>query len=275
MMNTRKKFLSSLILVLLVVGQAMAQYPKRIISLAPSLTKNLYLLHAGDLLVGCTNYCHLQSGTHAEVVATALDVNFEKAVLLKPDLVITTTLSSPRTIDTFKKLGVKVLVLETPKSFDEICNQFIRLGEEVGKKELAEEIIAKSKEQIEGIRQRVPKDIPHQKMFMQIGAKPLFTVVPNTFMNDFITFSGCENIASDLKIGSITREAVLVRNPDVIVVVLMGTLGADEKDEWKTFTNLSAVKKKQVFTINADDACSPTPLSFVEALNELIGMIYK
>ena len=275
MMNTRKKFLGTLLLVLLMVGQILAQPTKRIISLAPSLTKNLYLLHAGDLLVGCTNYCQLQSGTHAEVVATALDVNFEKAVLLKPDLVITTTLSSPQTIDTFKKLGVKVLVLETPKSFDEICSQFIQLGEEIGKKELAEEIIGEAKKQIATIRQKVPDNAPHQKMFMQIGAKPLFTVVPNTFMNDFITFSGCENIASDLKIGSITREAVLVRNPDIIIVVLMGTLGADETDQWESFSNLSAVKKQQVFLMNADDACSPTPLSFVKALDELIGLIYK
>ena len=274
-MNTYKKFLISLLSWLLVAGSVLAQTPQRIISLAPSLTKNLYLLHAGDLLVGCTNYCHLQSGTHAEVVASALDVNFEKAVLLKPDLVITTTLSSPRTIDTFKKLGVKVLVLETPKSFDEICSQFIQLGEEIGKKKLAEEIIAKARKQIEAIRQKVPADAPHQKMFMQIGAKPLFTVVPNTFMNDFITFSGCKNIASDLTIGSFTREAVLVRNPDVIVVVLMGTVGTEEKDRWESFTELSAVKKKQVYTMNADDACSPTPLSFVKALDELIGMIYR
>lgn len=252
-----------------------AQYPKRIISLAPSLTKNLYLLHAGDLLVGCTNYCHLQSGTHADVVASALDVNFEKAVLLKPDLVITTTLSSPRTIDTFKKMGVKVLVLETPKSFDEICSQFVQLGEKIGKKELAEEIIARARAQIKVIRQKVLKNAPPQKMFMQIGAKPLFAVVPNTFMNDFITFSGCENIASDLKIGSITREAVLVRNPDVIVMVLMGTMGTEEKDRWETFTELGAVKKKKVYIMNADDACSPTPLSFVKALDKLIGMIYK
>lgn len=274
-MNTRKKFFLALLLVFFTVGQLLAQQPKRIISLAPSLTKNLYLLDAGDLLVGCTNYCQLQSGTHAEVVANALDVNFEKAVLLKPDLVITTTLSSPRVIDTFKKLGVNVLVLETPKSFDEICNQFIQLGETIGKKELAEDIISKARKQIDLIKQKVPANAQHRKIFMQIGAKPLFSVVLNTFMNDFITFSGCENIASDLKIGSITREAVLVRNPDIIVVVLMGTMGKEEKDRWETFTDLSAVKKKQVFTMNADDACSPTPLSFVKALDEMIGLIYK
>jgi len=51
-------------------------------------------------------------------------------------------------------------------------------------------------------------------------------------------------------------------------------MGTDEKNRWEAFENLSASKKNQVFTMNADNACSPTPLSFVTALDELIGLIY-
>jgi iron complex transport system substrate-binding protein len=273
-MNTLKScFLIGLLLVSFMVN-GLAQSPQRIISLAPSLTKNLYLLNAGDLLVGCTNYCTLQSGTDAEVVASALQVNYEKAVLLKPDLVITTTLTKPKTIETFKKLGVEVLVFETPNSFNEICEQFIHLGEEVGKKQFAEEIIVDARNRISTIKQKVPVKGPKQKIFMQIGANPLFAVVPNTFMNDFVNFSRTENIASGLSIGSINRETVLVRNPDIIVVVLMGLIGEEEKQRWESYQHLSAVKKNQVFIVDADRTCSPTPLSFVEALDELIGLIY-
>jgi iron complex transport system substrate-binding protein len=269
--------LSILLLLILLMGLSslLAQSPKRIISLAPSLTKNLYLLEAEDLLVGCTNYCHLQSETDAQVVASAIQVNYEKAVMLKPDLIITTDLTKSKTIDTFKKLDVDVLVFKNPTSFSEICEQFIQLGEKVGKKELAENIIEDAKKSIEVIKRKVPEGTPKQKIFMQIGANPLFAVVPETFMNDFINFSGTENIFSDLTMGSVNREAILVRNPDIIVVVLMGTMGTDEKSRWEEFENLSAVKNKQVFTMNADNACSPTPLSFVTALDELIGLIYK
>ena len=253
----------------------MAQTPRRIISLAPSLTKNLYLLEAEDLLVGCTNYCTLQSDTDADIVASAIQVNYEKAVMLKPDLVITTTLTKAKTIDTFEKLGVSVLVFENPTSFDEICEQFIILGESVGKKALAEEIIEDAQKRITVIKQKVPDHATKQKVFMQIGANPLFAVVPNTFMNDFINFSGTENIASDLIIGSINLESVLVRNPDIIVVVLMGTVGKEEKLRWESFQNLNAVKKNQVFVMEANNACSPTPLSFVDALDEMISLIYN
>lgn len=274
----KKKFQVPFFTLLLLVFTVLAtqeKTPQRIISLAPSLTKNLYLLGAGDLLVGCTNYCSLQSNTDAEVVASAIQVNYEKAVMLKPDLVITTTLTTPKTIDTFRKLGVEVLVYETPQSFDEICGQFVDLGEKAGKKQQARAIIADAKQQMQETRQKVPADAQSQKIFMQIGANPLFAVVPNTFMNDFIRLSETENIASDLTVGSINRETVLIRNPDIIVVVLMGLIGEEEKKRWETYSSLSAVKKDQVFIMDADETCSPTPLSFVKALDELITLIYK
>lgn len=275
MMNRYKVYFCSLVFVLLFAVSSWAQSPKRIISLAPSITKNLHLLGADELLVGCTNFCTLQSETDAVVVASAIQVNYEKAVILKPDLIITTTLTKPNTIDTFKKLGIPVLVFKNPQSFDEICEQFIELGKKVGKETLAREIIADAQKQMTMIKQKVNDELPKQKIFMQIGANPLFAVIPNTFMNDFIRFSKTENIASDLKIGGVNREMVLVRNPDIIVVVLMGTMGADEKDRWESYTNLQAVKKKQIFIMDADKTCSPTPLSFVDALDELITLIYK
>ncbi len=270
-----KKRILSFLLFILVVFSVLGQKPQRIISLAPSLTKNLYLLDAEELLVGCTSYCTLQSGIDAEVIASAVLVNYEKAVMLKPDMVITTSLTKPKTIDTFRKLGVKVLEFPTPKSFSEICDQFIELGATIGKQALAEEIITNAKSRMKTIQAKVPAGQSKQKIFIQIGANPLFAVVPHTFMNDFVRFSGTENIASDMTVGSINRETVLVRNPDVIIVVLMGSLGAEEKDRWEEFSSLSAVKKKQVFVVNADKTCSPTPLSFVEALDEIITLIYK
>ncbi|MGQ7870197.1 ABC transporter substrate-binding protein [Sunxiuqinia sp. sy24] len=273
-----KKFSSYLLtlgFLVVAVFSTQAQAPRRIISLAPSLTKNLYLLGAEDLLVGCTSYCTLQSGTKAEVVASAIQVNYEKAVMLQPDLVITTSLTKPKTIDTFKKLGVDVLVYDSPRSFEEICSQFIELGNKIGKKQQAEKMIADAKVHMQQILQKIPADAPSQKMMMQIGANPLFSVVPNTFMNDFVRLSNTKNIAADLSIGSITRESVLIRNPDIVVVVLMGMIGEEEKEQWMSYPSLSAVKKKQIFIMDADRACSPTPLSFVEALDELITKIYQ
>jgi len=219
-MKSTKIYLTVAFVFLLLIGQA--QTPKRIISLAPSLTKSLYMLGAEDLLVGCTNYCTLKNPDDAEVVASAVKVNLEKAMMLKPDLVLTSSLTNPETARTFQKLGVEVLYFPYPKSYEAMCSYLLELGAKIGRKELAEKLVARSKARLAQVKAMVPKQAKKPRVFMQIGANPLFTVVPNTFMQDFIDFSGCENIAGNLEIGSITREGVLVRNPDVIFVILMG-----------------------------------------------------
>jgi len=255
--------------------QTQAQNPGRIISLAPSLTKNLYLLDAGNLIVGCTNYCTVQAGTDADIVANAVQVNYEKIVVLQPDLVITTNLTKTRTINTFRKLGIKVKVFENPDSFKSICEQFIELGSLIGKEEKARSIIEEVDQRMISIKNSIPdKGFKKPRTFMQLGANPLFTVVPGTFMNDYINLSGTTNIAQDLEIGSINIESVLVRNPDVILIVLMGIAGDEEKNRWNSFSQLSAARDNRIFMLDADMACSPTPYSFVETLENIIKFIY-
>jgi len=274
-MMKRYRFTFMIVLLgLFQVISARAEYPKRIVSLAPSVTKSLYLLHAEDLLVGCTSFCILEHPDDAVVVASAVQVNIEKAVLLKPDLVLTTSLTNPETIRTFRKLGIETVNFPYPQSFDDICKYVQILGGKIGKKKLADSIVADARRQLAVVRAKVPRVDKKPRIFLQVGANPLFTVVPNTFMQDFIDFAGCENIASDLKIGSITRESVLVRNPDAIIIMMMGTVSREEKDEWERYSNLTAVKNHRIFLMDQEKTCSPTPPLFVEALDEMIRDIY-
>ena len=265
-----------LFLILLLVGRfsARGEFPQRIISLAPSLTKNLVLLHAQNLVVGCTGYCPaaVRDSSAAEVVASAMQVNFEKALLLHPDLVITTGMTNPKIINTFRKLSIPVKVFPTPHSFQEICSQFVELGTMLGKQKFAQQLILRQQAKLKKIRTG-GFDRKSFSVFMQIGANPLYGVVPGTFMNDFIRFSGGKNILANLKQGNVNRETVLLRNPDVIIVVLMGSLGKNEMENWEKFTALNAVKRQKVFTVNADNTCSPTPVSFVNALGEIIRLV--
>ena len=94
-------------------------------------------------------------------------------------------------------------------------------------------------------------------------------------MDDFVTFSGGTNIASELKSGSITREYVLKQNPDIIFIVTMGIVAEEERDTWLKYPSVSAAKSKQIFILDSDKTCSPTPVLFVDALEEMIRLAYK
>lgn len=247
---------------------------KRIVSLAPSLSMNLYYLDAKQELVGCTSYCEIAKPDKKEIVGSAVTVNIEKIVRLKPDLVVATTITSPETIDMLRKIGIRVEVFPIPKSFDEICTQFLKLGTIIGKEAKAKTVITETKAKVNKIKASHINGIK-PKVFLQIGAKPLFTVIPNTFMNDYILFCGGVNIASDLKMGSIGREAVLKRNPDVIFIVTMGIIGEEEKAVWENYADLKAKKNKQIFAIDSNLACTPTPISFLKTLEQINSLIYK
>lgn len=251
-----------------------AQEAKRIVSLVPWMTKSLYLMGEQGRLVGCTSYCPVEATDKIPSVATAVTVNLEKTLMLKPDLVFASSLIKPETIDNLKKLGIKVEYLPYPKSFDEICTDFIRIGELVGKEDKAKIIVSQQKERLAKLKARIPVG-KHPKIFIQIGAKPLFCAVPNTFMDDFVSFSGGTNIASELKNGNITREYVLKQNPDVIFIVTMGIVGEEERDTWKKYPSLSASKSKNIYILDSDKTCSPTPVLFVDALEEMIRLTYK
>lgn len=238
---------------------------KRIISLSPSLTKCLQYLGDESELVGCTSYC--KTTRPITVVATAIKVNVEKVVSLKPDLVVTSSMTPPETLATLKKVGINIVVFPMPHSFDEICSQFLQLGKLVDRETSARKVLATARQKVNSL-----KADRHavKKIFIQLGANPLFTVIPNTFMNDYITFAGAKNIADGMTSGTITREAVLVRNPDVIFIVTMGMLGLEEQKQWETFPNLAATRHKKVFIIDSDKACTPTPVTFAETLEVIV-----
>lgn len=246
----------------------------RIISLAPSITKELIDLDMHENIVGVTSYCNISANNEDLVIGTATNVNIEKILLLKPDMVFATGLTKESNINSLRNNGINVQMIPKLESFDDICKQFVRLGDLVGKVDLAQSIVDKSMQRIDSLKNSITSTSEKSKIFIQIGAKPLFTVIPNTFMNDYITYANCENIAADLDKGTITRESVLKRNPDVIFIVTMGIIGDEEKITWANYKELSATKNKKIFIIDSNVACTPTVLSFTETFENIINKIY-
>jgi len=265
-----------LILFLTITGftNSYSQTYKRIVSLSRVITQDIYLLGANGNLVGCTSYCEMAISDKKEVIASAIDVNVEKVIMLKPDLVIATTITKPETIETLRKIGIKVVTFPTTKSYDDVCQNFKQIAEYTGKTSIAEAIIKQQNHRLDSIRKSIP-DVPKPRIFFEIGTKPIFTVMPNTFMDDFITFSGGINVASDLTRGTITRESVLLRNPDVIIIITMGILGDEERNNWLACKQLSATKNNKIFFIDSNKACSPSPVTFIDVVEELIKLIYS
>ncbi|MDR1516631.1 MAG: helical backbone metal receptor [Dysgonamonadaceae bacterium] len=253
----------------LIAFVAQGQPAKRIVSLAPSLTQSLYFLGAQDQLAGCTSYCEVAKKDKKPIVATAVKLNIEKLLSVKPDLVIVMGLTSTKDIETIRKFGIEVALFESPKSFEEMCQQFTNLGEIVGKQVQAYKIVADSKQKIDKIVAS-RKSKPYSKIFFQIGIDPIFSVLSHTYMDDYITLLKGENIASRLKHGTVGREFVIAANPDYIFIAAMGVVGDVEKKTWLKYRSLNASKEKRIFIVDAEIACQPNPINFVHTMEALV-----
>ncbi len=275
----KKMFLILIVFVCLVGGifsaaLASEKYPSRIISLGPSITESLYLLGEGERIIAVTTYCLRPiEAKKKERVGSIRESNVEKIISLRPDLVIATSLTSPRTVEKLRKIGIKVVVFAEPKNYVKLCEQFIELSALVGKEDAAARVLTETNARINVLREKV-RGLNSPAVFVQVGSKPLFAATGNTFINDFIVFSGAHNIAGDAASGLYSREEVLKRNPEVILIVTMGISGEQEKTIWEKYKTVDAVRNKRIYFVDSDKVCSPTPLGFAETLEEIVLMLH-
>ncbi len=277
------KILTFILVFLLLISCNNRKYKKdqnssdklRIVSLTPSITKELVDLGVKDRIVGATSYCDITADNKDLIIGSAIAVNMEKILLLKPDIVFASGLTKDKTIQNLRDNGITVYTLGKMSSYDAICDHFLKLAKYVDKKKVAVSMIKASKAKIESLVASIPKRSDSLHVFFQLGTKPIFTVIPNTFMNDYITFAKCKNIAEDLTKGTINREAVLNRNPDIIFIASMGIMGENEKETWKQYPELKAAKNDKIFIIDANLAAIPTVLTFTESFEIMIKQIYN
>ncbi|MBN2545917.1 MAG: ABC transporter substrate-binding protein [Spirochaetes bacterium] len=246
----------------------------RIISISPALTEAIYLLDSQDKLIANTTYCiRPDEAKKKEKIGNLVDINIEKIIYLKPDLVLTTVMTKKEKIYKLINIGIKVEVFPEPKTFSEICKQFRNLAGLVDKYDLADYIIRKSIEKVEKVKNKT-KSLKYNKIFVEIGINPLFTITKESYINDFIKFNNGMNIAINAKSGIYSREKVLISNPDAIIIIDMGIDTISEINEWNKYKNLNALKNDRIKTVDSYLVCSPNPQTFADALIEFTKIIH-
>ena len=268
-----------LVLIILVPGPSFAtdHVPGKIVSLGPFITDMIYLLKAQDKLVAVTSYCKLPEDSEPkQIIGTVMQMNVEKIISLEPDLVLANALTRQKQIDALRKQGLSVMRLPTPRTFDDICQRLIDLGNLIEKHEEALEVVNQARKNVSRIKTKALAT-PKRRVFIQIGLKPLKTAAKDTFINEYIEFAGGINVASQANEGVYSREKVLEQDPDVIFIATMGSskkAGTNEKSSWQRFTFLKAVKNNEIRILDPDMVCSPTPEQFSKGLLEFFHLIH-
>ncbi|MEW6186025.1 MAG: cobalamin-binding protein [Thermodesulfobacteriota bacterium] len=254
---------------------------KRIVSLAPSLTEILFALGLGDRIIGVTKHCDFPAEARKKIsVGSYIDLNIEKILSLKPDLVIATADGNEKgSVERLAAFHIPVLVTN-PRSLDETLETIRVIGRATQTEKKAEPLVHSLKKRADRIIQAC-RSFPRVRVFLQINEHPLITVGKDTFHNHLIRLAGGVNISGEdvIKYPKYSLEQVLRSQPEVILITSMerGMAAERKKERWKQWRQLDAVRQERIQIIDSDllDRPSPRLIDGLEALARAIHPEYE
>lgn len=251
--------------------------PRRIVSLAPSLTEIVYALGAQELLVGVTTVCdYPPEALKKPKIGGMVNPSLEGIVTLRPDLVLATTEGNrDETVRQMAELGIPTYVV-SPKDFNGVVEAIARIGQLIGREEMARQVGG----DLERRRDRVvaaTRGRPRPRVLYLVWADPVIVPGRSTLITDLIGMAGGASISADewIEWPRLSLEQVVARAPEVIIMATHNVAHVDDSlrrwREQKIF--LPAFKAGRVHTIDGDLIHRPGP-RIVDGLEGLTRIIH-
>ncbi len=170
--------------------------PRRVVSLVPSDTLNVFALGAGDRLVGRTRYCVAPEGAveHLPEVGGTKDVDVRAVAALEPDLVLCNQEENSRAhVEQIARLQLPVFVA-FPRRVAEGLSHLARLARILGVEEQSRDLLRRG---LGALRELEAEPRPPLDAFVPIWMDPLMTVNADTFISDALALAGGRNVFAD------------------------------------------------------------------------------
>lgn len=247
----------------------------RVISLAPNLTEIVFAVGAGDRLVGRTSYCDYPPEAKAiPEVSDTLHPNLERIIALKPQVVLVST-ASQLEVFTQQLKGQNIAAFVTdPHDLEGMFRSIEQIGEIVGKKDQASELVQKLRERTNAVEQAV-KDKQPVKVFYQASGEPLYTAGHDAYVTDLIHRAGGASVTGDVPGAwpKFSNESALAAKPEAIILPTGGSMGAANANVADALRQSPAVLQGRVYKINDDHLSRPGP-RLIDGLEEMARALH-
>ncbi len=233
---------------------ALDEPARRIVSLAPHVTEALFAAGAGDRVVAAVSHSDYPPEAAAlPRVGTYDQLSIEAIMGHEPDLVIAWQSGNPGDqVQRLRELGLTVYITE-PRSLDAIADTLIRLGTLAGTGEQAGAAAEDFRRRLGELRERY-RDRPTLDVFYQVWDDPLITVNDEHVISDVIRGCGGRNVFGELSAIAprVSLEAVLERDPEVIIASGMGDARPDWLEMWREWPQLPAMEHDHLYFVPPD-----------------------
>lgn len=253
--------------------------PERIVSVLPSNTEIAFALGLGERIVGVSDHDNYPEEALKKEKVGGLELNVEKILSLKPQLVLAGQTNDEKAIQQLKDSGIPVLIAENATSFEGVYNNITLIGKATGAFKEAQKVIDDMKEKLAMIKEKASaiKEEERKTVYVEISPAPeIYTAGKNTFIDQLLTIIHADNAVADQEgWPKMNEEAVIAMNPDVIVTTYGFYVDNPVEKILKRegWADVPAVKNKQVFDVHSDLVARPGP-RLVEGAEELGKAIY-
>ncbi|MBT3309698.1 MAG: cobalamin-binding protein [Gammaproteobacteria bacterium] len=248
-----KKLLFPLLL-LLPLCAAVAEPPKRIISLAPHLTEMLFEIGAGEQLVGTVSYSNYpEAATRIPVIGSYNRLDLEAILAQRPDLILGwESGNATAELERLRALGIPLHISE-PRKLEDVATVMESLGTLIGSEQQAKRRASAYRQRLQQLRQQYQQQRP-LRVFYQVWNRPLITINGEQIISHVIELCGGINVFANLDSLSpqISVEAVLERDPQVIVASGMDASRPEWLDGWSHYPTLQAVQQGDLYHVPPD-----------------------
>jgi ABC-type Fe3+-hydroxamate transport system substrate-binding protein len=199
------------------VATAQDEGPRRIVSLIPSLTEDLFALGAGPLVVGVSEFTdYPPAARRLPVVASFNSVDAERVVALRPDVVVGIATQAPAAADV-RRAGIRTLLLPDD-GFDDIFRDIEELGLVTGRVPEAHTLTDRLRARTTALLRTVHPHARPPRVFVVLGVAPIYTVGAGSYIAKLIALAGGVNAAQlPMAYGAYSAEALVAAQPDVLV----------------------------------------------------------
>ncbi len=238
----------------------LARPAQRVVALAPHVVENLFSAGAGDKLVGVVSFSDFPiQAQEITPVGTHQAFSVETILSLQPDLVIMWASGNGMArLDELAILQVPIYVSE-PRHLSDIGRSIrdyeILTGRAPGLPSEADRI----DETIKRLRVQYSSK-EDLSIFYQIWNEPLQTLNGQHLISKVMDLCGAHNVFADAATLAprVNLEAVLERDPDLIVASGVAAGRPQWLDQWLDYPFLRAVQSDSLFFIHPDHIQRPT-----------------
>jgi iron complex transport system substrate-binding protein len=234
----------------------------------------LFAAGAGHCVVGTIAHSDEPAeAARVPVVGDAETLDFEQLIALRPTVVVVAVDVVQRVrIDRIRALGIPVYQVHVTR-LAQMPESLRRLGLLAGTEEAANREADSLATELAALDARYRNRAPIRVLY-QIWDRPIYTIGGRHVINDALALCGAVNVFADLTTAApaVTREAAVLRNPELILASAPPGAAGEWLAEWRKFPAMAAVRNRHLVNY-VDERIDRMGPSVIAATGNLCAVI--